>query len=205
MTTSTRTRRPEIVVADVVPDRPRASVRRQQGQYIALNGVAMVIIAAVALALIGILYLMQTARVAGLGYKFSDLQSQYYSLSLENSKLGYQVARDQSLDKVNQIATEQLGMTPLKNFQFLQVQRPANDNLPPTPPDVQPQRSLLQRIKAAITGQSSASVHEASNSDAGNGTVNPTNNANASAQDGANATPVTNDSATPESTVGTAP
>ncbi len=133
---------------EVIQDRPTVPERRRpRGQYLALNGVAMVIIAAVALTAIGILYLVQTAKVAGLGYEFSRLQNQYYSLSLENSKLGYDVARDQSLDQVSQIATQQLGMTPLKNFQFLQVQRPANDNLPPLPPDVEPQKSLVERIK----------------------------------------------------------
>lgn len=150
----------------------------------------MVLIAALALTLIGILYLVQTAKVAGLGYQFSRLQNEYYSLSLENSKLGYDVARDQSLDKISQVATGQLGMTPLKNFQFLQVQRPANDNLPPIPPDIQPRPSLIERIKAALTGESSASVHE-------NATTLSLNGAQLPARSGP--------AATPQSTVGTAP
>lgn len=199
MTTTTKNRRPEIVVAEVAPARPVASIRkRKRGQYIALNGVAMVIIAAIALTLIGILYLMQTAKVASLGYQFSNLQNQYYSLSLDNSKLGYQVARDQSLDTISRIAIEQLGMTPLKNFRFLQVQRPANDNLPPVPSDVQPRPSLWQRVRSAIIGESSASVHEQV-------TTTTSNVASATPQASPATTPQAGIDITPQSTVGTAP
>ena len=199
MSTSTKTRRPESVVAEVAPDRPVASVRRRQkGQYIALNGVAMVIIAAVALTMIGILYLMQTAKVAGLGYKFSNLQDEYYSLSLENSKLGYDVARDQSLDKVSQIATQQLGMTPLSNFQFLQVQRPANDNLPPIAPALQPHPSLLQRVRSALMGESSVSIRETLKS-----STDPQTSTTPDATPGTS--PPAGAEATPRSTVGSVP
>ncbi len=200
MTTSTKPRRPVAVSAEVAPDRPSASVhrRRQEGQYIELNGVAMVIIAAVALAIICILYLMQTAKVAGLGYQFSHLQNDYYSLSLENSKLGYQVARDQSLDQVEQIATQQLGMTPLKNFQFIQVERPPSDNLPPIPADVQPSHSLLDRIRAAVLGESSVTPLEHAIP-----VASPVSTT--ASQSSATATPVSSGAATPQSTVGTAP
>jgi cell division protein FtsL len=156
-TTRTRPSRPETVTVTEISERTTtASRRRQPKQYFALNGVALVIIVAVALTVICILYLVQTANVAGLGYKFSALQDQYYSLSLDNSKLGYDVAREHSLDTVNQIATSQLGMTPMQSFQFLQVERPPQDNLPALPPDVQPQETIWSRIKAAITGEASA-------------------------------------------------
>ncbi len=199
MTSTTKSRRPEVVVTNTVQDTPAASPqRRPQRQYLALNGVAMVIIAALALTVIGILYLMQTAKVAGLGYQFSRLQNEYYSLSLENSKLGYDVARDQSLDKISQVATEQLGMTPLKNFQFIQVQRPANDNLPSLPPDVHPQKSLIERIKAALMGESSASLRETA-------TPLPAIETQPVPRSGPATTPGNNAVATPQGTVGTAP
>lgn len=199
MTTTTKSRRPVVIAPEVAPDRPAVSVRpRQQGQYIALNGVAMVIIAAVALTLIGILYLMQTAKVAGLGYQFSRLQNDYYSLSLENSKLGYQVARDQSLDQVQQIAVKQLGMTPLTHFEFLQVQRPPSDNLPPIPSDAPPRPSLWQRMRAALSGESSVAPVQRSS------TVAPPASAGSSNEDVA--TNATSPAVpTPESTVGAAP
>jgi hypothetical protein len=199
MTTSTRSRQPVVIAAEVAPARPVASVRRRkEGQYIALNGVAMVIIAAVALTSIGILYLMQTAKVAGLGYKFSHLQTDNYDLSLENSKLGYQVARYQSLDQINQVATQQLGMTPLKNFKFLQVERPANENLPPIPADIHPDHSLWDRIFAAITGQSSVTPIER---------AAPTSApiSSSSSPSDVSATQTSAGAATPQSTVGSAP
>ncbi len=200
MTTSTKPRRPVVVSAEVAPDRPSATVhrRRQEGQYIELNGVAMVIIAAVALAIICMLYLMQTAKVAGLGYQFSHLQNDYYSLSLENSKLGYQVARDQSLDQVERIATQQLGMTPLKNFQFLQVERPSSDNLPPIPADIQPSHSLWDRIKAAVIGERSVTpVEHAIPVASPDATATPDGSATATSQNSG--------AATPQSTAGSAP
>ncbi|HEX3723569.1 MAG TPA: hypothetical protein VHV31_12315 [Nitrolancea sp.] len=160
-TTQTRPRRPETVVVTEISERTAApSGRRRPKQYFALNGVALVMIVALALTVICILYLMQTAKVAGLGYKFSALQDSYYSLSLNNSKLGYDVAREQSLDTISQIATSQLGMTPIQNFDFLQVQRPATDNLPALPPETTSHPTLWDRIKAAVTGEASASVSQ---------------------------------------------
>jgi hypothetical protein len=157
--TETRPRRPEAVVVNEISDPvERAASKRRPKQYFALNGVALVIIVAVALTVICILYLVQTARVASLGYKFSALQDDYYTLSLDNSKLGYDVAREQSLDTINQVATGQLGMKPMTDFKYVQVQRPAQDNLPALPAETPPHQSTWQRIKAAITGEASASV-----------------------------------------------
>jgi len=157
--TRTRPRRPETVVVNEINDpAERAALKRRPKQYFALNGVALVIIVAVALTIICILYLVQTARVASLGYKFSALQDDYYALSLENSKLGYEVAREQSLDTINQIATGPLGMKPMDDFKFVQVQRPAQADLPPLPAETPPHESTWQRIKAAITGEANASV-----------------------------------------------
>lgn len=157
--TRTRPRSPETVVVNEISDpRERAALKRRPKQYFALNGVALVIIVAVALTVICILYLVQTARVASLGYKFSALQDDYYTLSLENSKLGYNVAREQSLDTINQIATGQLGMKPMDDFKFMEVERPAQDNLPALSAESPPHESTWQRIKAAIIGEASASV-----------------------------------------------
>jgi hypothetical protein len=157
--TRTRSRAPETVVVNEISDPvERAAQKRRPKQYFALNGVALVIIVAVALTIICILYLVQTARVASLGYKFSALQDDYYTLSLDNSKLGYDVAREQSLDTINQIATCQLGMKPMTDFKFVQVQRPAQADLPPLPTETPPHQSTWQRVKAAITGEASASV-----------------------------------------------
>ncbi|HVX29007.1 MAG TPA: hypothetical protein VHA53_00900 [Nitrolancea sp.] len=159
--TSTRTRprsQETVAVTEISDPVERAALKRRPKQYFELNGVALVIIVAVALTVICILYLVQTAHVASLGYKFSALQDNYYALSLENSKLGYDVAREQSLDTINQIATGQLGMKPMTDFKFVQVQRPPSDDLPELPPETLPHLSTWQRIKAALTGEASASV-----------------------------------------------
>lgn len=129
---------------------------RRPPRYFTLNGAAMVSIAAVALSVIGILYLIQTAKVAGLGYELSDLQTKHDQLAIDNADLGYKIAKYQSLDAVNQIATQKLGMVPLTKDKFLDVQAPAGAQLPTPPAPSPPRLSLLQRIERAIGGVGSA-------------------------------------------------
>ena len=131
--------------------RPRP-VARPARRYFALNGAAMVAIAAAALTVIGILYLIQIAHVASLGYQLSRLQNERDTLSIENARLDYQVAQFESLDTIDQIATQKLGMTPLGRHQFMKVQVPASDQLPPVPALQAPPETTFSRIWHALAG-----------------------------------------------------
>ena len=130
---------------------PRAD-RRERRRYLRLNGASMVMIATIALSIIGILYLVQTSQVAQLGYQLSRLQKQHDELALENARIGYEIARYESIEKVQQVAIERLGMTPLKQYRFLTVQRPAQENLPTLPPEQAPPPPVWQRALDALRG-----------------------------------------------------
>lgn len=112
----------------------------------------MVAIAAVALGIIGMLYLIQTSRVASLGYELSRLQQRHDALAIDNARLGYEVARDESLNTIQQMAVQQLGMTPLSKYRFLEVQRPPDEQLPSPAPVVVPPESIWHRIWRQVTG-----------------------------------------------------
>lgn len=128
------------------------ATQRPRPRYVTLNGATMVTIAAVALSIIGMLYLVQTAHVAGLGYELSRIEQRRDELAIENARLGYEIARYESLDTIQEIAVQQLGMTPLTRYQFLRVEQPRREQLTaPAPPPV-PAESLWQRIERAIAG-----------------------------------------------------
>lgn len=150
--------------------------RRDYRPYIALNGAAMMAIAAVAIGIIGILYLIQTSQVAGLGYELSHQQAKHDELALENSRLGYQVARYESLDTVEQVAIGQLGMEHVDKYRFIEVQRPSQDDLPSPPAERARTQSLWDRIVTALLGtghSDDAATPTRSNDPARNGASAP--------------------------------
>jgi cell division protein FtsL len=136
----------------------QASTRRNTGgrPYIAINGATMVSIAAIALTIIGLLYLIQTSQVAELGYDMSRLQTQRDSLSLEISELQYEMARYESLQTVERVAEERLGMTPMTNYEFIAVQEPAQRELTLPEPEQFASKSLTERVFHALAGIGSA-------------------------------------------------
>lgn len=156
---TTATRPPEIkerAVTQVAKGRTRAR-RPVQGRYLALNGAALVALAAIVLTVLGFLYLVQTTRVAGLGYELSRLQSDSDAAEIETARLGYAIAQYESLDKVQQVAVNQLGMTPMGQHRFLDVQRPAQEQLPPPPQETAPPESFWHRIERSVLGTGRAS------------------------------------------------
>jgi cell division protein FtsL len=80
-----------------------------------MNGATMVAVAAIALTVIGILYLIQTSEVAQLGYDMSRLQEQRNTLTMETSELEYELARYESLQTVEEVAVTRLGMSSMTN------------------------------------------------------------------------------------------
>jgi cell division protein FtsL len=131
---------------------PARTRRRAARTYPQINGVVMVIIAGVVLSLIGMLYLIQTSQVAGLGYELSRLQDKYDALELENTRLGSEVAHREALDTVEQVASQELGMQPMGKHYFLDVQRPAQEQLQSPPAEMLPPESFWRRVERAILG-----------------------------------------------------
>jgi cell division protein FtsL len=116
----------------------------------------MVAIAAIALTVIGILYLIQTSEVAQLGYEMSRLQAQRDALTLEIAELEYERARYESLQTVEQFAIARLGMTPLTNYEFQQIQAPVERNLSVPEPSPSEASSFFDRVADALLGVGSA-------------------------------------------------
>ena len=140
------------------PATPASSGRRP---YLIINGATMVAIAAIALTVIGILYLIQTSEVAQLGYDLSRLQSQRDAITMEMSELEYEVARYESLHTVEEVAVTQLGMTPMSNYEFIEIQQPAEPNLViPEPANVE-NPTFFERVVDAVLGVGSAESERA--------------------------------------------
>jgi cell division protein FtsL len=156
---TTLTRPPEVqkqARASTPPRRVRE--RRPAGRrYLTLNGAALVALAAIVLTVLGFLYLVQTTRVAGLGYELSRLQRDHDTVEIETARLGYEIAHYESLDTVKQVAIEQLGMSSGGQHRFLDVQRPAQEQLPPPPRETAPPESFWHRIERAALGTGRAS------------------------------------------------
>jgi cell division protein FtsL len=142
----------------------RSGVEKQVANrrpYLIINGATMVAIAAIALTVIGILYLIQTSEVAQLGYDLSRLQSQKDSMTLEVSELEYDVARYEALQTVEEVAVTQLGMTPMSNYEFIEIQAPAERNLTIPEPIEPASRTFFERIVDAVSGVGSAESERA--------------------------------------------
>lgn len=120
------------------------------------NPIVFLLVAAT-IAVVGLLYLIQTSQVAGLGYEVSNLESERMRTSLENQQLTYQVAGYEALPKIELAARGQLGMSPVDARVFLTAPRPASDELPVPTPETPKQRSLVERIRDRLTGEAEAS------------------------------------------------
>jgi cell division protein FtsB len=131
------------------PATQTTSVRRP---YIEMNGATMVSIAAIALTIIGLLYLIQTSQVAQLGYDMSRLQTERETLSLEISELKYELARYESLATVEEFAESRLGMVPMQNYVFIEVQEPAEAELPVAEQPSAEQPTFFDRLFRAVMG-----------------------------------------------------
>jgi hypothetical protein len=122
-----------------------------------LGNPAVFLIVATTIAIIGLLYLIQTSQVAGLGYTVSQLENDRMAASLENQQLTYQVAAYEALPKIELAARGQLGMLPIDARIYLSVPRPASDELNVPPAETPKGRSVAERIWDRLTGEAEAS------------------------------------------------
>lgn len=117
--------RPRASMETAVP-RPARESRAARAVRAAggLSNVAIAVIVALALGGLSVLYLIQTSQVVQLGYQLTHLQDEHDALVLENSRLRYEIARYQSLDTIERMARDELGMVPVRRTLFLDVERP---------------------------------------------------------------------------------
>lgn len=121
-----------------------------------LNTAALFTIVVLTIATVGLLYLVQTSRVAGLGYEVTRLEQERTAQALENQRLSYEVARLQALPAIEQVAVGQLGMQPVEDFIFLTVPVPPDDGVPQATAAPTPERSILGRVWDRLLGRGAA-------------------------------------------------
>ncbi len=144
---------------EVVRDDRRTIVRPESAPAVQrrLGNPAVFLIVATTIAVVGLLYVIQTSQVAGLGYTVSNLEAERLEKSLENQQLTYEVAGYEALPKIELAARGQLGMLPIDAHIFLSVPRPASDELAVPAAETPDQRSLGERIWDRLTGEAEAS------------------------------------------------
>lgn len=121
-----------------------------------MSGALMFTLVALLISAVGLLYLMQTSRVATLGYEASRLQREREAQALANEQLSYDVARYESLPLVERVARDQLGMQPMTDYRYLDVPRPAADELTLPTPIVAERPSLVTRVLRRLVGRGAA-------------------------------------------------
>jgi hypothetical protein len=102
-------------------------------KYLRLDGGRYIIAAALLLALMSLISLGQTGRLASKGYEYAKLEAQYTELQRERSALLLELAEAQALSSVEQRALE-LGLRPMSAEQARYITiEPSHDNLPTFP------------------------------------------------------------------------
>lgn len=144
MTVTTRGASRQTAPQDVVRARP---VRHKR-----LSGAIVFSICAAMLAAVGMLYLMQTSHVASLGYELSSLQAEHGRASVANQRLEAEVAELQGLDRAERTARNVLDMEPMVSYAYLDVERPAQSDLPLPETPAGDRRGAVQRVWDRLFG-----------------------------------------------------
>lgn len=121
-----------------------------------INTALIFIVVAGLITAVGMLYLIQTNHVAGLGFEMSELQREREALALRNEQLNYSIAQYESLDAVEEVALEGLGMSESERFVFLSVPRPPRTELPAVEPVEAHEPSGWRRIWQSLNGEATA-------------------------------------------------
>jgi len=144
MTVATRHERRPAARQDVVRARP---VRHKR-----INGAIVFAICAALIAVVGMLYLMQTSHIASLGYELSRLQAEQGRESVVNQRLAAEVAELQSLDRAERTARNVLGMQPMASYVYLDVEQPAQTELPLPEAPAGDERGAFERVWDRLFG-----------------------------------------------------
>jgi len=129
---------------------PPASRRRR------LPGAVVFLLAVALIGAVGMLYLLQTNHVANLGYEMSRLQAEREAALVEQQQLSAQIAEKQALTSVESTARFELGMRPLDEHVFLDVELPPAGPTPTATPAPEEHSSALERFWNRLTGSSSS-------------------------------------------------
>ena len=129
--------------ATAIPLRGRAAVRSRRAPVLTATAVAL-------LTFVGLAYLAQTSSVANTGYEITSLQAQRDAWQRRNDQLRLELARAQSLARVEREASVRLRMGPAERVVY--AQRPGPERI--VPPDVAAERGprTLSDLRDLLTG-----------------------------------------------------
>jgi cell division protein FtsL len=118
-----------------------------------INSALLFVIVVMTISMVGLLYLVQTSHVAGLGYEVSRLERERNEKSLENQRLTYEIAQKQALPQIEQVALQDLRMQPMGDHIYLTVHAPAAAELATPTREEGRTRSLGERLWDRLTGE----------------------------------------------------
>lgn len=118
-----------------------------------INNALMFVIVAMTITMVGLLYLVQTSHVAGLGYEVSRLERERNDKSLQNQRLTYEIAQKQALPQIERVALQDLRMQPMGDHIYLTVAAPPAAELATPTREEGRRRTLSERIWDRLTGE----------------------------------------------------
>lgn len=118
------------------------------------NAAFLFTVVALTITVVGLLYLIQTARVASLGYELTRLERERAAVALENQRLTHTVANYESLPAIERIAVDTLDMQPVSDYTFIIVPLPQQHELAVPGVEAPPEPSLAQRVWERLAGKS---------------------------------------------------
>jgi cell division protein FtsL len=118
-----------------------------------INSALLFVIVVMTITMVGLLYLVQTSHVAGLGYEVSRLERERNDKSLETQRLTYEIAQKQALPQIERVALQDLRMQPMGDHIYLTVHAPSAAELTTPTREEGRRRSLSERIWDRLTGE----------------------------------------------------
>ncbi len=95
--------------------------RRKFPWYFEMDSAALFMAGVTLLSLTCLLYLLQTSRVAVLGYEIQEVQAQQVQAEREAENLSYQVNALESLPVIEAHARKKLGMKPVAEYEYVRM------------------------------------------------------------------------------------
>lgn len=103
-----------------LPKRAQAAKQRAH-QLVVPRHVALFIVIAAVVCAVSLIYLVQTSAVANRAYQIDSLKYDNEELARANETLKLEIAEFESLAAVEQVATDQLGMQPVNDVEYISV------------------------------------------------------------------------------------
>ncbi len=106
---------------DARPIRAARERRERFPWYFEMDSATLFMVGVTLLALTCLLYLLQTSRVAVLGYQIQQVQTQRVEEERRTGNLEYEIGVREGLPAVEEYARKELKMRPAENYRYMRV------------------------------------------------------------------------------------